>query len=370
MTRIRWKLLVSMLTIVVVTVGLSAALTRSLTHAQVRRLIVSKRQMMAATPGAPAQPVMTTHVYSLPPTTEPAEAREIAMLDERLLATFAGAAIVAVILTLLLSRRITSPIEQLTAAVQQMARGSVPAHVAVPGRDEIARLATAFNAMADSIARQDELRRRMVGDVAHELRTPLTNLRCEIEALQDGLANPDSSRLASLHEEVLHLGHLADDLQDLAVADAGGLQLHCEPIDLMPALRRVVDLCARDETAVTMTGPESLPIRADALRITQIFRNLLDNAVRHANRIDISVADAGGNVAVAITDNGPGIPPDELERIFERFYRVDDARTREGGGAGLGLAIVRRLVELHHGTVRAENVPDGGARFRVELPRA
>src|SRR5450755_932710 len=146
------------------------------------------------------------------------EIREMAALDRRLIVTFAGALLAAILLTLLISRRITNPIERLTAAVQEMARGKVPAHVAVSGRDEIARLASSFNTMADAVTTQQELRQRMVGDVAHELRTPLTNLRCELEAIQDGLTKPDTPRIASLHEEVMHLQRLVEDLQELAVA--------------------------------------------------------------------------------------------------------------------------------------------------------
>src|SRR6185295_15072206 len=135
-----------------------------------------------------------------------------------------------------ISRRITRPIEQLTAAVHELARGRTPSPVPVTGRDEIARLAASFNAMADAVTAQQELRRRMVGDVAHELRTPLTNLRCELEAIQDGLAAPDPARVASIHEEVLHLQRLVEDLQDLAVADAGALRLERERIDLGAAV--------------------------------------------------------------------------------------------------------------------------------------
>lgn len=350
MNRIRWKLLASMLTVVVVAVALAALFTRTVIHKQVRHMVVQA--------GSEIPIENSTQV-----TTTPAE---VAILDKRLLISFAGAALAAILLTVLLSRRITSPIERLTAAVQELARGRTSAHVPVNGHDEIARLATAFNAMADAIATQEELRRRMVSDVAHELRTPLTNLRCEIEAIQDGLARPDRTRLASLHEEVLHLGRLADDLQDLAVSDAGGLRLNREPIDLVATIERVADLFRRDGVAISVTAEEPASIDADPLRIAQVFRNLLDNAVRHGDRVEVHV----DRSLVSVTDNGPGIPPEELERIFERFYRVDAARARESGGAGLGLAIARSLVELHGGSVWAENVPDGGARFRVRFTTA
>lgn len=272
---------------------------------------------------------------------------EIAALDRRLILTFASATLVAILLTLLLSRRITQPIERLTKAVDDMARGARPEHVEVAGRDEIARLAHSFNAMSDSITQQQELRRRMVGDVAHELRTPLTNLRCELEAVQDGLSAPN---IPSLHEEVLHLGRLVDDLQELAVADAGALPLHREPIDLGLTISRVVETF---RAPITINA-EQVMVNADPMRVGQIVRNLLSNAVQHSTgEISVSVTHDGSLARVAVANDGPRIPEAELANIFERFYRVDASRA--GGGAGLGLAIVRRLVELHGGRVWAEN---------------
>ena len=311
--------------------------------------------------------------YVLPPALDddrddPVAQREIAAVDRRLIAIFAIATLAAVLLTVLLSRRITRPIEQLTAAVHDMARGQVPQHVQVTGRDEIARLATSFNAMADVVTAQEALRRRMVGDVAHELRTPLTNLRCELEAIQDGLATPDGARVASIHEEVLHLQRLVEDLQDLAVAEAGALQLHREHTDLHAAIARIVggqaDVDATDDQIV---------VDADPTRLRQIVHNLVANAVRHTpegTRVRVRVARVDGEATVTITDRGPGIAAPDLERIFERFYRVDEARGRAGGGAGLGLAIVRRMVELHGGRVWAASVAGEGATFTFTLPLA
>ena len=292
---------------------------------------------------------------------------EIADVDRRLLALFGIATLVALALTALLSRRITRPIEQLTTAVHEMGRGGVPVPVRVGGRDEIARLATAFNTMASTIATQEELRKRMTSDVAHELRTPLTNLRAELEAIEDGLAPPDAPRIASLHEEVVHLQRLVDDLQELAVAEAGALRLQRERIELGAAISKLVagqaDVVVEDEVTV----------EADATRVRQIVQNLLANALRHTPadaRVRVTVGRDGDRARVAIRDAGPGIPAAELERIFERFYRVDEARSRDHGGSGLGLAIVRRLVELHGGRVWAESVQGQGATFIVTLPRA
>lgn len=298
---------------------------------------------------------------------DPIADREIAAVDRRLIASFAIALAVALGLTLVISRRITRPIEQLTLAVRDVGRGRPTAHVRVTGRDEIARLAASFNAMVDAVAAQDELRRRMVGDVAHELRTPLTNLRCELEAFQDGLAIPDAARVASLHEEVLHLQRLVEDLQELAIAEAGALELRRDRADLGEAIARIVG----DRAEVTAAA--GLAVDVDLVRLRQIVHNLLGNAARHSPAgapVRVVVARAGADAAVSVIDRGPGIAAHHLDRIFERLYRVDDDRGRARGGAGLGLAIVRRLVELHGGRVWAESVEGAGATFTFTLPLA
>jgi signal transduction histidine kinase len=306
------------------------------------------------------------HAYVLPAEDTGDPVREIAAVDRRLVSIFAIATLVALLLTALVSRRIVRPIEQLTAAVRAIARGK-PARVELRGRDEIAQLATAFNAMADAITRHEELRRRMVGDIAHELRTPLTNLRCELEAVQDGLAAPDPARIASLHEEVLHLQRLIEDLQDLAVAEAGALALHRERLELGAAVARIVGA----QADVTCDG--ALEVDADPTRLRQVVDNVVANALRHSpagERVRVRISRAGADAQVAVIDRGPGIPANDLDRVFERFYRVDEARGRKHGGAGLGLAIVRRLVELHGGRVWAESTSGEGATVTFTLPLA
>lgn len=293
--------------------------------------------------------------------------REIAATDRRLLTIFLIATAVALLMTFVISRRITRPIEELTRAVHGVGRGEMTARVNVSGRDEIAQLATSFNGMADAIATQQELRRRLVSDVAHELRTPLTNLRCELEAIQDGLTTPDPPRIASIHEEVLHLQRLVDDLQELAVADAGALPLHRETLDLNTIVARAAG------SAEVALHAEPLLVHVDPTRIRQIVQNLLANALHHSSddaRIHVRVTRNGSDAIVSVRDDGPGIAAEHLERIFERFYRVDEARGRESGGAGLGLAIVRRLVELHGGRVWAESMPGEGATFTFTIPLA
>lgn len=315
---------------------------------------------------------MVGSVYFLPADQLPSriELREMAVIDRRLILTFAVATLVAILLTVLISRRITRPIEMLTTAVDEMRRGKREQRVVVVrGDDEIARLAQSFNAMADSLGEQEELRRRMAGDVAHELRTPLTNLRCELEAIEDGLAVPDRARLRSMLEEVLHLGRLVDDLQDLAVAESGGLVLQKEPVDLAALVSYLVDRF-RSKAAITFRGEETI-VDGDRSRISQIVRNLIDNALQYApgSPIEVAVKREGEKARIEVRDHGPGIPSAELERVFERFYRLDESRAAgTHRSAGLGLPIVKRLVALHGGSVRAENGAGGGAVFVVVLP--
>lgn len=283
----------------------------------------------------------------------------------------------AIVLLLTLGGTVLRPVEALTAAAQRMERGDLDVRVAVRSRDEIGRLAQAFNAMAETLARQESLRRQLVTDVAHELRTPLTHLRCQIEGLEDGLVTPDAAALRSLHEETLLLARLVDDLQDLALAEAGRLSLELAPLDpgalIATALQAV--RAAAEEAGVTLIGeaPALPPVLADRERVAQTLRNLLSNAIRHTprgGRIEVSAARAHEHIAFVVRDTGCGIPADQLPLVFERFHRVDPARARATGGAGLGLAIVRRLVEAQGGEVSVASREGEGAAFRFTLPAA
>jgi signal transduction histidine kinase len=310
-----------------------------------------------------------------------------------LLAAFA-AGVAALLLTAVLSRRILGPVEALTDAARAMERGDLSRRVEVRVDDEIGELARSFNSMADGLARVEQLRRTMVTDIAHELRTPLTNIRGYLEALRDGVADPEPALIDSLHEEALLLNRLIDDLQDLAIADAGQLRLE----------RQLLSPGALADQAASMARPSlaerglqlqlecdaELPaIDGDARRIGQVLRNLLANALAHTpcgGRVGISVRSAAtlptgqsdrhdaqpghGWVVFAVSDTGVGIAPEHLPNIFERFFRADPARARATGGAGLGLAIVRQLVEMHGGHVWAESAPGAGTTLSFAIPAA
>jgi signal transduction histidine kinase len=327
---------------------------------------------------------------------DPIEAGFLGAVNRSLLWSALAAGIAALLLTLALSRRILAPIEALTAAARGMERGDLSRRVQVRSGDEIGQLAHAFNAMADGLERQEQLRRNMVTDVAHELRTPLTNIRGYLEALRDGVALPTPSAIESLHEEALLLNRLVDDLQELSRAEAGQLRLALRPA----ALAEIVEQAAGAlHPAASGRGicvkldlpPDLPPVLADPERVGQIVRNLLANAITHTppgGRITVSAAvlhedqdtkrqgavdcmplvSLSPCVLVSVLDTGPGIAPEHLPNIFERFYRADGSRARATGGAGLGLAIVRQLVAAHGGRVWAASKPGEGACFRFTLP--
>jgi signal transduction histidine kinase len=289
------------------------------------------------------------------------------------------AGLAALLLAFALSRRIFGPVEALAGAVRAMAGGRLDQRVEVSTRDEIGELGLAFNDMAGRLAANERLRRDMVSDVAHELRTPVTHLRAQVEALQDGLAAPDAATLASLHEEILHLGALIDDLQDLAAADSGHLVLEPAALALGEEFGRArVALTPLAEAAgvrLEFAAAESLPCaQADARRLGQVLRNLIANAVTHSPEgADVAVtaeAGPGATIRVSVRDRGAGLSTEQAARVFERFYRADASRARATGGAGLGLAIVRQLVEAMGGTTGVDSAPGSGSTFWFTLPRA
>jgi signal transduction histidine kinase len=288
-----------------------------------------------------------------------------------------AAILVGAALVWLLSARILGPIEALTRAARRLERGDLSARVVVGGRDEVAKLARHFNAMASSLGRSSDLRKQLTHDVAHELRTPLTNLRAQVEALQDGLLEPNAASLASLHEEILLLASLVADLEQLAEAEAGVLRLDLADVPVAEALRTAVAAFAPSATAhgvtVDVAAPPELAARADDRRLAQILRNLIANAITHTpagGRVSLSAVRDGERVAVTVADTGAGIAREHLPHVFDRFWRADASRTRATGGAGLGLAIVQQLVLAHGGDVRAESEPGRGTRITFRLPAA
>jgi len=283
---------------------------------------------------------------------------------------------VALLLTLFLSQSILGPIGALTSAARQMEKGDLSQRVEVRTEDELGELASAFNAMADGLKRLEQLRRNMVTDVAHELRTPLSNVRGYLEAIKDGMIAPTSEVVESLHEEAMLLNRLVDDLQELALAEAGQLKLVRQELQLTEVVEKVVHLArskaAEKSLALQVHLPGDLPpVYADAERLSQILRNLLNNAITNTStggEIWIAAKVMEAQVEVCVRDTGMGIAAEHLPYVFERFYRADKSRTRLTGGAGLGLAIVRQLVESHGGEVNITSQVGAGTTVTFTIP--
>ena len=302
----------------------------------------------------------------------------LASINRTLLLVAVVAGLGAVLLILGLSHRILAPVEALTKAARRMEAGDLSQRVKITSKDEIGDLAQAFNSMADGLARLEELRRNMVTDVAHELRTPLSNIRGYLEALQDGVVEPERHVIDSLYEEAMHLNHLIDDLQELSLAEAGQLRLERQPVALADVVHRVIEAvrarARAGEIELQTDLPEDLPlVDIDPQRIGQVLRNLLDNALTHTppgGEIAIAAHADAQWVEVCVRDTGSGIAAKDLPYVFERFYRADRSRSRVTGGAGLGLAIVRQLVQAHGGQIEVESEAGQGTRFTFTLPVA
>ncbi len=244
--------------------------------------------------------------------------------------------------------------------------------------DEIGRLGRAFNAMADDLARQEEVRRNLLADVAHELRNPIGIIQGELEAMMDGLVPFCPESIAAVHQETVLLGRLVGDLRTLSLAGVGQLKLKVDRVDPVGLVRSVVERgqgqSQERDVTLGLDAPTPAPeVRADVDRIEQVIRNLVSNALRHTPEgglVTVRVRAASGSVEVSVVDNGTGVAPEELPFLFDRFYRGDRSRTNSKDGSGLGLAIVKRLVESHGGRVWAESELGKGMVFHFTLPTA
>ena len=300
----------------------------------------------------------------------------------RLIQTLFPPAIVIVIIILgvgtILVRNITRPIRDLTLATQAIAAGNLDQQVPVRSKDELGKLATAFNRMSADLARANQLRRQMTADIAHDLRNPLAVLAGYVEGLRDGVLQPNPTMIEGMYDEVHHLQRLVADLRTLSLADAKELQLYREevsPHDLLEKLAVIYEFQARKKNIdLAVEADARLPtIEVDPERMTQVFINLVSNALRYTpdgGQILIAAKQMAQNILFIIEDNGTGIAAEKLPHIFERFYRADEAREQNQGESGLGLAIVKSLVEAHGGNVSVESVVGQGTKFTIMLPPA
>ena len=288
----------------------------------------------------------------------------------------AAAGGLSLVMIFLLARGMTSPLREMAAASRAMARGDYGRQVTASSRDEVGELARAFNLMAAELAEVDRMRRDLVANVSHELRTPITALQAGLENLVDGVEPPGPEQLRTMLKQVERLGRLVAQLLDLSRLESGALPLQRRRFEIRPVLEDAVDESRLHSPHVEVSvrvDELGLVADGDPERVHQVVANLLENAVRHSpvgGRVEVLARPDRGRVAIEVCDQGPGIPEEEASRVFERFYRADTARASSHGGAGLGLAIARWIVDLHGGDIRAERQDPTGCRMVVLLPGA
>ncbi len=285
-----------------------------------------------------------------------------------------------ILIVTLFTRRTLSPIRELSHAAVLLGRGDFGFRVRENRKDELGQLARTFNVMASQLESAESKRRRMTADVAHELRTPLTNIRGYLEGIKDGVVKAEKDTIETLHNETLHLSSLVEDLQLLANSDAGALRLDLTHDDLRPVVQNVIDAFRQraKEAGIDIQTQmaEDLPaVLIDRTRMAQVVRNLVDNALQHTLHggrifvgLDSDSCNTDREVHLEVSNSGNGLAEEDLERVFDQFYRIDASRTRATGGAGLGLTIVKRLVEAHNGSVSASSVAGKSVTFTVMLP--
>jgi len=283
--------------------------------------------------------------------------------------------------SLSISGLLTIPLRKLVAAIERVAQGDLDVKVPVQSKDEYGKVIQAFNDMTLRLREAEDARRRLVADVAHELRTPLSIMQLKLENAQQTGQYVPPEMLLRLQDEVIRLSLLVEDLHILSLAEAGRLGLDCKPLDLSARLEQIVDDVKMEaiENGLKMSyysNTRPVTVMADARRITQVFINLLTNAIRYTpegGKISVIIEDKVQDrdkvyTCVSVKDTGIGIPAEELTHLFDRFYRVEKARSRHTGGTGLGLSIAHHLVKAHGGFIRVESEPNKGTTFTVYLP--
>ena len=283
----------------------------------------------------------------------------------------------ALLVSLFISRRIVAPVQTLNAASQHIADGQYDKRVDVIGSDELGQLAASFNQMASQLEEVENKRRQLIGDVTHELRTPLTSIKGYMEGLVDGVLPAAPETYNQIHNEASRLARLVDDLQELSRVEANAFSLDIRSTDISPLVGTIVKRLSPQATKKRITLRSDLPanlqhVLADEDRITQVLTNLVANALQYTpedGSVTISAVQKEDEVIVSVKDTGIGIPPEHLENLFTRFYRVDKSRSRNaGGGSGIGLTIARHLVEAHGGHIWVESDGEGkGSTFSFSL---
>jgi len=294
-----------------------------------------------------------------------------------LLLAGAAALVLTALVTLFLSREILGPVKALTKGTQALISRRFQQRISVRSRDELGQLSRDFNTLARTLEQYETIRRQWLSDISHELRTPLSVLRGEIEALQDGTREANTQSMSSLHAEVIRLGRLVEDLHLLSLADSQDLVPRKKRLDPIEVLRETVGLFQSRvkerglHLDVDMEGEPHARIEGNPDRLKQVFSNILENTLRYADTpgtLKISTRSTGKSLTIRFEDSGPGVPPESLDRLFDRLYRVEQSRSRELGGSGLGLAICKQIVEAHEGRIETEHSSLGGLAIQITLP--
>jgi signal transduction histidine kinase len=294
-----------------------------------------------------------------------------------LLATSLVAAVLALAMVQLLAHGMTFPLRQMVTAARAMAQGDYSRRVIATSRDEVGELARAFNSMAGDLEQAERMRRDLVANASHDLRTPLGALRARLENLVDGVEPAEGPVLEDLLRQAERLSELVEQLLDLSKLESGTVLLERTSVDSGELLEKVAGdwrprAAERLVTLAVEIDGNGQGLDADEQRLRQVLENLVANAIRHSpdgGTVALRAGSRDGHVRFEVEDEGPGIPPDEAERVFERFYRSDQARSTDDGGSGLGLAIARWIVDLHGGSISVDPSARHGCRIVVELPR-
>ncbi len=296
------------------------------------------------------------------------------------------AAIIAMTFGIFVAASLADGLNQLSNTAVEIAAGHLDARVQIRGRDEVAQVGTAFNQMAEQLqtveqqrAEVEKMRRDLIAWTSHDLRTPLTSIRAMIEALYDGVVDdPETIQryYQTMRYDIIALNEIIDDLFELAQLDAGGLQLEMEfhsladvVSDLLESFQALAE--QRDIRLMGHVDADVDPVWMNAQKLSRVLSNLISNALRYTpadGEVRVTAVLQDGEVVVRVEDSGPGFAPEDLPRVFEQFYRGEQARSRKTGGAGLGLAISQGIVSAHNGTITAGNLPEGGAVLEIRLP--
>jgi histidine kinase len=365
--RLVWKLMASYLIVIIVGVVTLALTAESVVPTAFNRHMLGMQQMMGQMGRGMGMQPMEADLFT----------NFQAAVNEALFVAASAALVTAVAVSVFVSRRVVTPIRQMMQASQHMAGGHYHERVQVSSEDELGQLARSFNQMAASLEQTEAMRRDLIANVAHELRTPLTTIKGYMEGLLDGVLPPEPGTYQQVYREADRLQRLVNDLQELSRVEAGAYELNRKPIKIaeliQPIAARLQPQFDEKGVSLKLNLPFHLPtILADEDRISQVLLNLVGNALQYTpagGAVTITAENHTSELHIIIRDTGLGIPTEHLPHLFTRFYRVDKSRSRAGGGSGIGLTIVKHLIEAHGGRVWVESRGTGqGSTFGFSLP--